>query len=92
MASRDLNNDLSSVIVEAVPPFVPRKRVVQKRVIRRNSVVRALALVTMTVIFLTITGGGFAQGSSGTAAEAKAMVEKAIAALKADKTKSTGRL
>jgi hypothetical protein len=37
---------------------------------------------------LTFSTGAFAQGQLGTAAEAKAMQEKAVAAVKADKAKA----
>jgi signal transduction histidine kinase len=50
--------------------------------------IRTFAAATLAAIFLTMTSGAFAQGQSGTAAEAKAMLEKADSALKASKTKA----
>jgi signal transduction histidine kinase len=50
--------------------------------------IRTIAAATMAAIVLTLATGAFAQGASGTPAEAKAMIEKAIAALKTDKTKA----
>ncbi len=50
--------------------------------------VRNFTLAAFAAVLLTLTNISFAQAQSGTAAEAKAMIEKAIAALKADKTKA----
>jgi signal transduction histidine kinase len=49
----------------------------------RNTMIGALAAAA-----LTLGAVAFAQGSIGTAAEAKAMLEKAVAAVKADKAKA----
>jgi hypothetical protein len=50
---------------------------------RRNLIFGALASVA-----IVLTGAALAQAQYGTAAEAKAMLEKAIVAVKADKTKA----
>jgi hypothetical protein len=46
---------------------------------------RTLMIGTVSAVALTLSAAAFAQGQSGTAAEAKAMLEKAITAVKADK-------
>jgi cytochrome c len=45
---------------------------------------RTLAIGTVSVLALTISAGAFAQGQFGNAAEAKAMLEKAVTELKAN--------
>jgi signal transduction histidine kinase len=47
---------------------------------------RTLAIGTVSVLALTISAAAFAQGQFGTAAEAKAMLEKAVTELKANET------
>src|ERR1700757_1501705 len=49
----------------------------------RKLMIRAIAIVA-----LALSTTVYAQAQSGTAAEAKAMLEKAVAAVKADKTKA----
>jgi signal transduction histidine kinase len=49
---------------------------------------RAISRAALAVLFISLCNGAFAQGSSGTAAEAKAMLDKAVAAVKADKAKA----
>jgi hypothetical protein len=49
---------------------------------------RTLAIGTVSAAALTFSGVAFAQAQSGTAAEAKAMLEKAVVAVKADKAKA----
>ena len=41
-----------------------------------------------TAVFAALSGSAFAQAQNGTAAEAKAMLDKAVAAVKADKAKA----
>jgi hypothetical protein len=48
------------------------------------------ALIALAALILAATQTGAAQAQSGTAAEAKAMLDKAIAAVKTDKTKAQG--
>jgi signal transduction histidine kinase len=50
--------------------------------------IRNFAAATLAAILLTFAAGSVAQAQSGTAAEAKAMLEKAVTALKANKTKA----
>jgi Single Cache domain 2 len=47
-----------------------------------------LSIRALTVIVIAIAGGVFAQAKFGTADEAKAMLTKAVAAVKADKAKA----
>jgi hypothetical protein len=49
---------------------------------------RKLMISSTAVAMLSLCGSAFAQGQFGTAAEAKAMLEKAVAAVKADKAKA----
>ena len=49
---------------------------------------RKLMIGAAAVAALSLSTSAFAQGASGTAAEAKAMLEKAVAAVKADKSKA----
>jgi signal transduction histidine kinase len=49
---------------------------------------RTFAAALVAALLLTLSSGAFAQSSSGSSAEAKAMLEKAIAALKADQKKA----
>jgi Single Cache domain 2 len=54
---------------------------------RRNLMIRTLMIAAASVAVLTFSPAAFAQ-ESGTAAEAKAMLMKAVTAVKADKTKA----
>ena len=49
---------------------------------------RKFMIGTATLVALTLSSSAFAQAPFGTAAEAKAMLEKAVAAVKADKSKA----
>jgi len=49
---------------------------------------RKLMIGTVPAVALVLSTAAFAQGQFGTAAEAKAMLEKAVAAVKADKAKA----
>jgi len=49
---------------------------------------RNLIAVAFGALLTIASGNAFAQGGTATAAEAKAMMDKAVAALKADKTKA----
>jgi hypothetical protein len=53
-----------------------------------NMVLQKAMIGTLTVLAITFSMTSFAAAQSGTAAEAKAMLEKAIAAVKADKAKA----
>ncbi len=48
---------------------------------------RKLVVAAVPAFVLAFATASFAQGQSGTRAEAQAMLEKAVAALKADQTK-----
>jgi signal transduction histidine kinase len=50
--------------------------------------IRKLAAAMAATVGLAIATAAFAQGQFGTAAEAKALLEKAVAAVKADKAKA----
>src|SRR5438132_12932365 len=50
--------------------------------------IRKLAVAMVATAALAMATAAFAQGQFGTAAEAKAMLEKAVAAVKADKAKA----
>lgn len=49
---------------------------------------RVLTTALVGAVLTTFAGSVFAQAQSGSAAEAKTMLEKAVSALKADKTKA----
>ena len=53
---------------------------------------RKLMLGAVTIAALAFSTTAFAQGQFGTAAEAKAMLEKAVAAVKADKAKALDQM
>ena len=53
---------------------------------------RKLVLGAVTIAALAFSTTAFAQGQFGTAAEAKAMLEKAVAAVKADKAKALDQM
>jgi signal transduction histidine kinase len=53
-----------------------------------KSMLRKLMIGTVSAAALALSTVAFAQGQFGTAAEAKAMLEKAVAAVKADKAKA----
>jgi hypothetical protein len=55
---------------------------------RRNSMIRTFMIAAASAAALTLSQTSFAQGQLGTADEAKAMLVKAVAAVKADKTKA----
>ena len=50
--------------------------------------IRALMIAAASAAILALSPAAFAQQTGGTAAEAKAMLMKAVAAVKADKTKA----
>ncbi len=50
--------------------------------------VRILVTATFAALLLAFTGSAFAQSSSGSAQEAKALLEKAVAAMKANSKKA----
>jgi signal transduction histidine kinase len=52
------------------------------------NMVRTFSKAALAAVFIALCNGALAQGASGTAAEAKAMLEKAVAAVKADKAKA----
>jgi hypothetical protein len=49
---------------------------------------RKLLICALAGVAMALAGAAFAQAQYGTAAEAKAMLEKAVAAVKADKAKA----
>jgi hypothetical protein len=55
---------------------------------RRNSMIRKFMIAAASVAVLAFSPTAFAQSQFGTADEAKAMLTKAVAAVKADKTKA----
>jgi signal transduction histidine kinase len=50
--------------------------------------VRNFVAATLAALLLALTGSAFADSRSGTAGEAKALLEKAVAAIKADEKKA----
>jgi signal transduction histidine kinase len=52
------------------------------------NMVRTFFKAALAAVLIALCNGALAQGASGTAAEAKALLEKAVAAVKADKAKA----